>query len=352
MDWIRENKTLAAIVGIMVAGGIGLGVLVFMAYSGYTESLDRFDTVNNGLAAIKGAKLYPNAANVDEKEKAVSEYEQAVSQLGGALLILQQKTEAISDTDFQAKLKAKIADTKKLAADYQSQLPGDFALTFDTYTSSLPRSGEAATVLSGYLDAVEAITRTAIEAGVKSIDTMERTELAIEKGAPPPEPAPSKKSTSSQASSRKGAKGAAPVKQVEVEKALERRTIKVTLTTDQGPLQVLLNKLATTKEMPFFTVVRQLRIENEKQEGPLKTAFTNPGIVVPDGSTGTGADGSAPAVQPVPADGAAQPEQPKRQIIEPAKPAAPDSIAVLGQEMLKVYLEIDIVQFLEPKAAE
>lgn len=349
MDWIRENKTLAAIVGIMVAGGIGLGVLVFMAYSGYTESLDRFDTVNNGLAAIKGAKLYPNAANVDEKEKAVSEYEQAVSQLGGALLILQQKTETISDTDFQAKLKAKIADTKKLAADYQSQLPGDFALTFDTYTSSLPRSAEAATALSGYLDAVDAITRTAIEAGVKSIDTMERSELMVEKGAPPPAPEPSKKSTSSRSSSRPGAKGSAPVKQVEVEKALERRTIKVTLTTDQGPLQVLLNKLATTKEMPFFTVVRQLRIENEKQEGPLKTAFT-PGVAIPDGSTGI--DGAAPVPQPAAADGTAQPEQPKRQIIEPAKPAPPDSIAVLGQEMLKVYLEIDIVQFLEPKAAE
>jgi hypothetical protein len=32
--------------------------------------------------------------------------------------------------------------------------------------------------------------------------------------------------------------------------------------------------------------------------------------------------------------------------IKPPAPSAPDSFAVLGQEMLKVYLEIDLVKFL------
>lgn len=38
MDWIRANKSLAAILGVAIAGALGLGVYVWLSYSSYSDS--------------------------------------------------------------------------------------------------------------------------------------------------------------------------------------------------------------------------------------------------------------------------------------------------------------------------
>lgn len=333
MDWIRENKTLAAILGLMVFGGIGLAVVLFMTYSGYAGSLERYQAISTGLTSIKSSKLYPSPENVEAKQAAISQYEDAVGSLGAVLLRLQQPVKPMSDTDFQARLKARIAEVKQVA-EGRTELPKDFAFGFDAYTSSLPRSAEAAAELGDYLAAVDEIVKVFIDSGVASITSLERSELSVEKGAPPPPPPPPpKKDTRARSTKTKGAKPAPPPK--EIAKVVERRTVKFNLVIDQGPLQVLMNRLASPSQMPFFTVVRLLRIENEKLEGPLR----NVPLSVPDEppestSSTTSAEAAGQAV--------------KTTVIEPAKPAKKDSVAVMGQENLKVYLEIDLVRFLEP----
>jgi hypothetical protein len=342
MDWMRENKTLAAIIGVMVAGGLGLAAVLAMSYFKYTASLEEFQSVSNRVATLKGAKLYPSEENVAAKEAAISEYEDEV----------QQPVKPLSDTEFQARLKARIADTRQKA---EGRLPApmtlskDFAFGFDSYTSSLPRSAEAAMQLGDYLGAVDDIVNMLITSGVSSIDSIERTELDVEKGKPPPPPEPPKETRKS--STRKTTKGkatekkAAPAK--EIAKVVERRTLKLTLTADQGPLQVVMNKLASPSEMVHFTIVRQLRVENEKQEGPLRGSLPKLGDSASGGEAAP-ADPSEP-VDPAKPAAAAVPAKP--QVIEPAKPAAPDAQAVFGEERLRVYMEIDLVRFLEPSPA-
>lgn len=333
MDWIRENKTLAAILGLMVFGGIGLAVVLFMAYSGYAESLERHQAISSSLASIKNSKLFPSPENVQAKQAAISQYEDAVGSLGTVLLKLQNPVKPMSDTDFQARLKARIAEVKSMA-EGRTELPKDFAFGFDVYTSSLPRSAEAAAELGDYLAAVDEMVKMFIDSGVASITSLERSELSVEKGAPPPPPpAPPKKDIKARPTKAKGAKPAPPPK--EIAKVVERRTVKFSLLTDQGPLQVLINRLASPSQMPFFTVVRLLRIENEKLEGPLRNVPLS--------------------TQDEPQEAASSPPSPdaagqalKSTVIEPAKPAKKDSVAVMGQENLKVYLEIDLVRFLEP----
>lgn len=327
MDWIRENKKLAAILGLMVFGGIGLAVMLFMAYSAYAASLERHQAVNASLASIKGAKLFPSPENVQAKETAIGQYEDAVDSLGSVLIRLQQPVKPMTDTDFQARLKARIAEVKQMA-EGRTTLPKEFAFGFDTYTGSLPRSAEAAAELGDYLAAVDEMVKMFIDAGIASITALERSELSVEKGAPPPPPPPPPKKDAKvkTTTKTKSGKQAAPPK--EIAKVVERRTVKCSVVADQGPLQVLMNKLASPSQMPFFTVVRLLRVENEKLEGPLRSAVQAPR----DDET-----------EPKPPT-----EPPNPNIIEPAKPAREDSVAVLGQENLKVYLEIDLVRFLEP----
>ncbi len=369
MDWARQNKTLASILGVMVAGGIALAVLLFMAYSGYAATLENYQRAGSSLGTLKGAKLYPSAENVEAKQKAIDEYEAKVSTLGTVLLKLQKPVEKINEVDFQAKLRARSTEIKAAAEAAKIALAGgaSFAFGFDTYLGVLPRNGEVATELGDYLGGVDSVVSMMIESGVKSIDTIARTELAIEKGAAPPPPVPEKKKAKAKTTGKKKdapEKKSAPPK--EIAKVVERRTLTVTLTADQNALQNVMNKLASSSQMPYFTVVRLLRVDNTKLEGPLRSAVN---VSIPDPNAP--ADASAPPSDlnsPPPAPATPAPSAPgvtgtpgaapvpTREIIEPAKPAAPDAMYVFGDESLKVYLEIDLVRFLEPasedKAAE
>lgn len=357
---LKENKTLAAIVGVMVVGGIGLAVVLFMTYSGYSASLEQYNTASNGLAALQGAKLFPSKEHVEERETAVAEYEAAVGRLGGVLLKLQEPVKPLTATEFQPRLKAAISETRQMADSVKAKLPKEFAFGFDKYTTSLPKNDEVAAQLADYLAAAGAVTNLMIQSGVESIDSFDRSSLVIEGDAPAPKPTPAKV-TKKPAKGPKGKNAAAtskapPVK--EVAQALERRTVTVTLTTDQGALQNLMNGLASPSKMVHFTVVRQLRIDNQKQEGPVrgslgKVELDNAGGTVP-GFPKVDETGATAATAPAPAATAPAGTAPKdkSKVIEPVKPGAKDSQPVFGEEKLLVYLEIDLVRFLEPAPSE
>lgn len=364
MDWMRENKTLAAIIGVMVVGSIGLAVVLFTSYSGYTTSLEEYQNVSNSIATAKGAKLFPSEENVQAKEAAVTEYEEAVGRLSTVLMALQQPVKPLTDTEFQARLKTRISEVRQ-AAQGRTSLPKDFAFGFDSYTSALPRSAEAAAELGDYLAAVDAMVSMIIESGAKSIDSIARTELQIEKGTPPPPPEPPKETKPKKVSSSRSKKGkqtgkqAAPPK--EIAKVVERRQVTLTLTADQGPLQFIMNKLASPSQMVHFTIVRQLRVDNEQQEGPLRGSLKrltpSSGAEEPKAPSEPAPADSAPAPEAQPAvstapGAAAVPAPSAPKVIEPAKAGAPDAQAVFGEENLKVYMEIDLVRFLEPKSSD
>lgn len=311
MDWIRENKSLAAILGVIIAGSLALGYLLFDAWTGYTESKDAYIGMGNQVAGLNGARLAPTEDNVKAKQALVDEYATMVNRLGGALLILQPATQPIKDIEFQAKLKTKIADVRKAAGLSKMALPAEFAFGFDEYTAGLPKSAEAAAELSSFLDATDQLVKLFMDCGVQSVDLLERSKLPIEQGQ-----------------SAAGANRMAQQPQIQVSAAvLEKRQISVILTLDQGSLQLLISRLANPSEMPYFTNLRLLRIENERQEGPLRSDVRPP------------AEGPKSGVDAPPA--AATDE------IKPPPPAPEDSVAVIGKERLKVRMEIDLVKFLD-----
>lgn len=381
MDWIRENKVLGTIVVLIVAGALGLVALLVMSYLKLSSSQEELEGINSNLAAIQRMPLYPSKENVEEKTKLVGEYEDAVSLLGTTLLTLQNEVpvKSITETEFQADLKKRIAAIKEKAAKSAAKpggmgLPaGEFDFGFN-YTGTLPRNAEAATALGDYLAGVDAVAGLMIDAGVESIDSIQRSELAVEKGTPPPKPEPVSKKPSKSSKKKDKGKNATPKKQVEVAKVVERRTLTLTATMDQGALQTVLNQLASVKNMPHYAVLRLHRIENLKQEGPLKSAMVLPPppepATTPEPTPAPADPASAPAATP-PAPGAATPAapgapapagqkpaapavpafvMPTSQPVVAPKPQSPDSQVVFGDEKLKVYFEIDLVRFVTPAA--
>ncbi|HSJ03763.1 MAG: Amuc_1100 family pilus-like protein [Verrucomicrobium sp.] len=335
MNWIKENKSLAGILGIMIAGGIGLAAFLFMSYSAYNQSVQDWETANQDANRLKSAKLYPNQDNVDAKEKLVTDYAEKVNLLRSTLLdpSVQQAVKPISETEFQAKLKDRANTVKRLAESSQVLLPGDFALGFDEYTGTLPRTPEVAAELNVHLDVMEKMVTALIQSGIKSVDLLERTKLPNEKAAVAV--APPKAKTGKPAASTKKGKGKTIITaEAAAEPVLDRFPIKLMLTTDQGPFQNLMNTLSNPKKMPHFLVVRQLRAENEKADGPLKSEIR----ITRDSALSS--EAPAPSAPAAPSGAAAG-----TQVILAPKAAPKDSITVMGEEKIKLYLEVDYIRF-------
>lgn len=321
MDWIRDNKPLAAILGVILLGSLGLGYLLFSSWSGYTESSETYQAVGVQINNLKSEKLAPTEANLKSKQAAVTAYATEVNKLGGALLFLQAPVEPIKEIEFQAKLKAKISDTRTQAAAAKMQLPADFAFGFDEYTGKLPVSAAAATELSGYLDALNELVQLLMKSGVQSVDLLQRSKLAIEtQSAATAQPANNNFGRQVQA--------AAPI--------LDKRQVVLNLTLDQGPLQLLVSKLTNPEDMKYFTTLRLLRIENQVQDGPLRKDVK----IAPPATTVPGQPATDPSADPN------KKEAPSDEI-KPPEPGYRDAIQVFGNESLKVRMEIDLVRFLD-----
>lgn len=332
MNWIKENKKSAGILGFMIFGALGLGVVLFMSYSSYTTAVTDFETSSNRIKILKSAKLFPSEENVALKEKSVTEYADKVNLLRGALLKVQQEKKPMSETEFQAKLKERSGAVKKLAEAAGVVLPGgaEFALGFDEYTVSSPKTAEAAAELNIQLDMIESVVMTLIQSGVKSLDSLERTKLPVEKGTAPV-PAPAILPKAKPGAKDKKAKKAIITVAEAAEPVLDRYPLQLTITTDQSPFQQVVNTLSNPSKIPQFLVLRLLRIENEKQEGPLKDEVRsrradslNQVPESPQAPKG-GADAAATIIAP--------------------KAAPYDAVTVMGEEKLKVFLEIDYIRF-------
>ena len=344
MDWIREHKTLATIAGIFLAGAMALGAMLLMAHFAYGDSLDNLESLKTKLSSQEKAAIYPSEQNVALLDEKVGSYEAAVGNLGEVLLKLQVPAKDITDTDFQAKLKQQIADIRAKAQEGHCQLPKDFAFGFDAYTKGPPPSS-AAKELNDYLDAVTAVVSAAIENGVTGIDSLQRTELKAEKGEPPapaPKVEPKVSSRAKTKPSKSKAKTDKPAR--EVAKVVERRQVSVSMTTDQRPLQAFMNILASPTKMSHFTVVRNLRVENEKQDGPPRSIVMPTSPESPKAPVEPTGDSASKATE-----GDTASKTPKVEVITAPKGAKPDAIAVIGGEKLKVYLEIDLIRFVEPQ---
>ncbi|RBP45340.1 hypothetical protein DES53_103338 [Roseimicrobium gellanilyticum] len=335
MNWVQENKSLAGILGVMIAGILGLGAWLYLSYADYAASMETWGQNDSSISALKSKKVYPNKENAEARETEVGSYGDKVDLLRTALLSekVQQSVKPMSQTEFQAKLKERATAVVQMAKSADITLPADFALGFADYTNNVPRTPEVAAELGVQLDVMERLVTTVIQSGVKSIELFDRTKLPTEDRPVEPKPvkvAPEKKSAKN-SKTKKGAKRVAITEEQAAEPVLDRYPVKMIFTTDQAPFQNIVNTLCDPIKMPHFLVVRLVRIENERQDGPSRDEIArkkNPDVSL-----------EAPA-DSAPAGAAAAPK------------VAPDAVTVMGEEKLKVYVEVDYVRFRKPAVAE
>jgi len=337
MNWIQENKKLAGILGLTFVGAAGLGVFLFLSYSDYTARMEEYDQVGSKVNALSSQKLYPSAANSAEKEKLVSDYADKVNLLRTALLnpTVQQVPKPMTETEFQSKLKERAGLVRRAAEATSIVLPSDFALGFDEYTVTVPRSADVAAELGVHLDVVEKLVAALIESGVTSLDSLDRTKLDTERAAPP---APKAAATPTAAAKNK--KKPLITAAAAAEPVLDRYPIKLIFTADQAPFQAVMSLLSDPAKMPHFLVVRQLKVENTKLEGPLKEEVRSKRQQAMSSAAQPGGD-PALAIAPKVSDSGTE-------TILPPPPAPPDTFTIMGEEQLKVYLEVDYIRFRKP----
>jgi hypothetical protein len=317
----------------MIAGILGLGAWLYLSYASYAESMEKWGQNDTSIAGLKSKKVYPSKENAEAREGEVSAYGEKVDLLRSGLLNekVQQPVKPMSQTEFQAKLKERATAMVQMAKAADATLPADFALGFADYTNNVPRSAEVAAELGVHLDVMESLVTTVLQSGVKSLDMFERDKLPHEdRPVEVKKPAPEKKPAKSTSKSKKAKKPVITEEQA-AEPVLDRYRVKMMLTTDQSPFQTIVNTLCDPVKMPHFLVVRLVRIENERQDGPSRDEIArkkNPEVVLdqPSEPTAPGGVAAAPKV-------------------------APDAVTIMGEEKLKVYLEVDYVRFRAPASA-
>ncbi|HSI63334.1 MAG TPA: Amuc_1100 family pilus-like protein [Candidatus Saccharimonadia bacterium] len=336
MNWVQENKSLAGILGVMIAGILGLGAWLYLSYAGYAESMDKWKQNDSSISTLKSKKVYPNKENAEAREAEVGDYGNKVDLLRSALLSekVQQPIKPMSQTEFQAKLKERATAIVQMAKAADITLPADFALGFSDYTNNVPRSAEVAAELGVHLDVMERLVTTLIQSGVKSVEFFERSKLPHEdRPVEPKKPVVVDKKPKKEPKGKKGAKRQTLTEEQAAEPVLDRYPVKVIVTTDQTPFQNIINTLCDPVKMPHFLVVRLVRVENERQDGPSRDEIARKKS--PEVSLEQPTDPAAPS------GGAAA-----------APKVAPDAVTIIGEEKLKVYLEVDYVRFRAPISAE
>ncbi len=320
MNWIQQNKSLAGILGFMIAGAIGLGVWFYLSYSDYTSAMGEWTDQSGKVSTLQSAKVFPSAKNVKMVEQRISDYRDKFATLRNVLLApnLQQPIKPISETEFQTKVKERAIAVKKRADAVGMGLPtSDFALGFEGYASELPPNATVAAELNVHLDVMEKLINVFIEKGVTKLDSIKRTPLPGEKGAAKNESAPPSATTGNKALFDSSA-----------DQVLDRHTITCVFTCDQDPLRNVMNVLSNPATMPHFLAVRLMRVENEKAEGASKEEVKN-------------------LIKSVPTSQVDAPKKPGEAVSASYSPAPlpPDAVTIMGGEELKVYLEIDYIRF-------
>lgn len=308
MDELKKNKFLAGYLVVVVVGALALGWFFWSSWQSHQAAREEFDSAAQGVQQLESRPLYPNAENHRLRKEQVDAFAAKVDQLQSELMAYQQPiNEAPEQTKFQNKLIESIRSIKS-QAEFTKLGDGaagsDFDLGLSRYLAELPAQ-EAVPDLEFQLEALKSLVEAMIQYRVSAIDSLKRQELPVEvrPAATAPEPPAGRRAAARGAAAKTPAGPLLPEDEVMIRYPF---TIQFT-----GPLRAIedvFNHMATSKD--HFFAIREIRVENEKKEGPGK------GTIV------TSTD----------------------QVGEDQK----DSTIILGGEPVSAWAAIDLVRFLPP----
>lgn len=319
----KSNSFLPGYFAVLGLGALGLGYLAWSASSSADDAQASYQSTKDSLDSMQRGTIFPNAENEAKKKKLVDALASKVKTLVDGVSKFQSPINpAETGESFQKKLVATDTAIKEAAKGRKITLAEKFSIGFDKYADSFA-SAQAAPKLAAELDAVAFLLNTAMASGVNSIDSFTRAELDIEKAAPPADPTPKpgtrpaapnppKPNPQRPAATAKGA----PV--VEESKVLDRQPMNLVVTGSNIAITQLLSNLANVKPgdsgAHFFTI-RMLRVENSMKNGPDKSVTVT----------------------------MEEKEDPETKIT-----VKRDAKYILGDEKVTLFLDLDLVRFVDP----
>lgn len=291
--------------------------------SQFEESKAAYDTAVSQISSLNRDKIPPTDENRRGKEKAVAEFRGEVEELQKAFDPYRvPKPESMDPAAFTDKM---LEATKRVTAKFEragTELPNGFYLGYNKYTEGLAKSDQ--TGLLGYgLEASEEMFAKLAEAAPAELLNVYRQPLPEESGA------------------TEESEG----------KAFRTHSFEVTFAGREEALREFLGSLDNSER--FYYVVRSMRVSNEKDTAPsAKDARFEQPTAAGGAAAGAFSGGGGfvfPGEESAPAEEAAEEAPAEEAAAE--EPADTGEILkqVLGSEKTRVFLRIDVLQFLEAK---
>ncbi len=319
MNWVKKNTFLAGLIAVVVIVGGILGYLTFSAYSNYNAVTAEYDSQVSKLQQLQNRTPFPSDANIKRYAELAAEYKDEYTNLLAEVGKMQPPLETISPQAFQDRLRSVVSEVEAAAQTAGVTLAPEFYMGFDQYRGQLP-GDNAAGALARQLGAVQAVVNALIENRVKSIDSITRTPLPEEGGAPPPETRNPRDNRPANSREEKAS-------------VVSAYPFEITFTAEQGRLRQSLNAIVRSSQ---FFIIRYLTVANSSLEGPprapVETAYVDPAA-----EPTPNPDGSMPTPNPEGTQQTADPERPALNVI-------------VGRETLTVAARIEMITFNTPEA--
>lgn len=293
MKWIQENPFLAGLAAIVL---VGIGVQLYFintAMSRFEETSTAYGDSVQKLQALQNRSPFPNDENLKKTEALAEEFKTELRALRGQLASMEAPLNpSITPQQFVDDLRGRVDLIAAKASKVGVVLPEGFYLGFDQYSNKLP-DDKAAPALARQLFVIDKLVNRLIDFKVKGIDGLARRPLPEEEAT--------------------AAKPEGP-------KILQRYVIDLAFTSEQSKFRAAFNSLLNTED---FLIVRAVGVQNSSPAGPVIARGDNTSGPVPDPILG----------------------------VKPAAEKSSDHLEViLGQELVKVTSQIEILDFEEPEA--
>ena len=296
MNWLKDNPFIAGILAVCIVGSGALSYLIVQSVSAYSASSEAYTVAVAKLHTLQNKVPFPSEANRKAIQAGLDEYSSHIKNLQAQMAKMEVPLdEKFTPQQFQDGLRTAVNDIRIKADANGVKLPANFYFGFDQYQTQVPTDRAAPFLYRQFL-VIQSLVVRLVDFKVTSIDGVTRVPLPQESANTP----------------------AGQRKPDSADSVLSRFPFDISFTAEQPKFRVAFNSLLGSDQ---FLIVRSLDIHNSVPQAPAKK----------------GAD-------PLPMG----PNQP---VEAPGKDQASMQV-ILGREVLKVTLHLEILNFAQPPPAK
>lgn len=315
--WIKDNKSIASVIGVGALAFIGLSSFAVMKNMEASAVNEEYLTAKDKIASAAAKPQTPTQSVVTMRKADLDAYQACIKDIEAAYTPFipdPQTLTPIAPEQFRLKLNKTVSDFKLKAKDQNIRLSDGFNLGFEAYVTA-PALQQATGVLQYELGAVNWLAEQALDCDISEITRIYREKLPIETAAAPTE-------------EKKGA-AKSPEASAKKDKAALYQVLPISITLRGGRQSI--NKYINTiidSEKYLFTV-QAIRCINEKN-GALTIKNEVPKAKKKDNSGGSFDFGAAVKKN--------EPKQPEITVEEIVKP-------VVGAEKVDFHIVLNLILF-------